>query len=147
KKPERKSCYKGALAGLLLYAECKRKDILPGNADKLIDYFLNRDVFYSTDKTKSFYEDGRYGWRFIDNFFPVESQRMGLPLIVSAMSILGAGNQPAMAEAWALLGQKADADGRMQLEGTLTKQPCSFGKAGQENKWITFYAELAKRYK
>ena len=144
KRPERKSCYKAALGSLLLYAECKRKDILPDNADKLVNYFLKRDVFYSNDKTKTFME-GKYGWRYVDNFFPVEPMRMGLPLIVSALSVLGAGNQPALAEAWEMLKDKEDGFGRLALEGTLTKQPCSFGKVGQPNKWVTFYALLAKK--
>ena len=98
-KPERKSCFKAAIQGLLLYAECKRKNILPDNADKLLDYFLNQDVFYSNDRTKNFNE-GRPGWRFIDNFFPAEPNRTGLPLIVSSLSILGAGNHPALMESW-----------------------------------------------
>jgi len=148
RKPERKSCYKAAIAGLLLYAECKRKNILPDNAENLVNYFLKRDVFYSSDKSKAFYDkDGRVGWRFVDNFFPVEPMRMGLPLIVSALSTLGAGRHPALAEAWEMLKAKEGENGRLKLEGTLTKQPCSFGAVGKENKWMTFYASLAKKDK
>lgn len=148
KKPERKSCYKAAVAALLLYAECKRRGILPGNADALHDYFLRRDVFYSSDKTKTMYPaDGRLGWRFIDNFFPVEPMRMGLPLIVAALSVLGAGRHRALDESWKLLKGKENENGRLCLEGTLTKQPCGFGKLGEENKWMTFYAMLAEKYK
>jgi hypothetical protein len=106
---------------------------------------LKRDVFYSSDKSKAF-TDGRVGWRFIDNFFPVEPMRMGLPLIVSALSVLEAGGDPAMKEVWGLLKDKETENGRLILEGTLTKQPCSFGKAGFENKWMTFYAHLAEKY-
>ena len=150
RKPERKSCYKAAVSGLLLYAECKRKNILPNNSNKLVDYFLKRDVFYSSDKSSSF-KDGRFGWRFIDNFFPVEPMRMGIMQIVSALSILGAGNNHAMNEAWILLKNKENENGRLKLEGTLTKQPCSFGKASSgnkdENKWVTLYAVLAEKYK
>ena len=147
KKPDRKSCYKAALTGLLLYAECKKKNILPDNSDKLVEYFLKRDVFYSSDKSKAFYDkDGRVGWRFVDNFFPAEPMRMGLPLIVSALSVLGAGNHPAMTEAWKFLKDKEDENGRLKLDGTLTKQPCSFGTVGKVNKWVTFYAVLAEKY-
>ena len=42
---------------------------------------------------------------------------------------------------------KQDENGRLKLEGTLTKQPCSFGTVGKENKWITFYALLAEKYR
>ncbi|MDF2700167.1 MAG: hypothetical protein K0Q49_1723 [Haloplasmataceae bacterium] len=146
KKPNRKSCYKATIAGLLLYAECKRKNIFLHNTDKLIDYFLKRDVFYTSDKSKMF-SDGRIGWRFIDNFFPVEPMRMGLPLTVSALSILGVGDHPALMKAWELLKEKTDENGKLSLEGTLVKQPCSFGKVGQENKWVTFYALLAEKYR
>lgn len=147
KKPERKSCYKAAVAGLLLYAECKRKGVLPDNADELIYYFLKRDVFYSSDKSNATFKQGRLGWRFIDNFFPVEPMRMGFPLIISALSILGVGEHPELTESWALLKEKSDENGKLYLEGTLTKQPCNFGKVGQPNKWITFYALLAEKYK
>ena len=148
KKPARKSCYKAAIAGLLLYAECSRKGILPGNAANLADYFLKRNVFYSSDKTKTLYDkNGRFGWRIIDNFFPVEPMRVGLPLIVSALSVLGAGSHPALSEAWEMLREKKDDSGKLHLDGTLTKQPCSFGKSGQSNKWVTFYALLAEKYR
>jgi hypothetical protein len=147
-KPERKSCYKAALHGLLLYNECKRKNVLPENSDKLLNYFLNRDVFYSNDRTVSF-KEGRAdkGWRFIDNFFPAEPIRVGLPLIVSALSILGAGNHSALIESWELLEAKKDRNGRLSLDGTLSKFPYNFGTVGKENKWVTFYALLAEKYR
>jgi hypothetical protein len=138
KNPERKSCYKAAIAGLLLYAECKRKNILPNNAESLINYFLKRDVFYSSDKTKKF-DEGRVGWRFVDNFFPVEPMRMGIPLIVSALSILGAGNNSSVSEAWKMLKEKEDENGILKLEGTLTKQPCSFGRLKIINRIIDIF--------
>ena len=148
KKPERKSCYKAAVAGLLLYAECKFKNILPDNSANLVNYFLKRDIFYSSDKSRTFYDkDGKAGWRFVDNFFPAEPMRMGLPLIVSALAVLGAGNNSAMDESWEMLKNKKNENGRLVLEGTLTKQPCSFGKVGNENKWMTFYALLAEKYR
>ena len=145
KKPERKSCYKATITGLLLYAECKRKGILPSNADIIIDYFLRRDVFYSSDMTKRF-TDEKIGWRFIDNFFPAEPVRVGLPLIVSALAVLGVGSHPAMEKAWELLEEKENDKGKVILEGTLSRQPCNFGAVGEENKWVTFYALLAKKH-
>ena len=71
--------------------------------------------------------------------------RTGLPLILAALAILGAGRDPALARGWDLLADKKNANGRLLLEGTLTRQPVSFGKVGQENKWLTFYALLAER--
>jgi len=145
RKPGRKSCYRAALNSLMLYAECKRADVLPGNANELIEYFLRRSVFYASDRSKSLV-GGKPGWRIIDNFFPVEPMRIGLPLIVAALAILGAGSAPETEEAWTLLREKEDENGRLALEGTLVKQPCSFGKTGQPNKWVTFYAALAEKY-
>ncbi len=145
KRPERKSCYKADVANLLLYAECKRKNIIINNTNQLVEYFIKRDVFYTSDKTR-FILDGRPGWRFIDNFFPVEPMRIGLPLTMSALSILGVGNHPALQKAWEFLNEKTDENGKLVLEGTLTKQPCSFGKVGQPNKWVSFYALLAEKY-
>jgi hypothetical protein len=148
RKPDRKSCYKAAVTGMLLYAECKRKNILPGNSDKLVEYFLKRDVFYSADKSKAFFDkDGKVGWRFVDNFYPAEPMRIGIPLIMSGLSVLGAGSHPALTEAWDMLKAKEDENGKLKLEGTLTKQPCSFGPVGKANKWVTFYAVLAEKHR
>ena len=141
KKPARKSCYKASVSGLLLYAECKRKNILPANADDLINYFLKRDVFYSSDKIQSFIDkDGT------PKGFPGDLMKMGIPLIVSALSILGAGNHPALQKAWKMLNERKGENDRFRLDG-LAKQPGIYGKDGRENKWATFYAVLAKTYR
>lgn len=146
KKPDRKSCYKATVAALLLYAECKRKGMILEGTESLLQYFINRDIFYDSSKTKLVI-DTKPGWRNIDNFFPVEPMRIGLPLIMSALSILGIGNHAAVTRGWSYLYEKADESGRYMLEGTLTKQPCAFGKVGQTNKWVTFYALLAEKYR
>ncbi|MCL2217244.1 MAG: hypothetical protein FWB91_09545 [Defluviitaleaceae bacterium] len=138
KKPNRKSCYKAAVPGLLLYAECKRKNILPQNANKLIDYFLNRDVFYTSDKTENlfFHKDG----------VSPKFSKFGVPLIVYALSVLGVGNFPALHNAWEMIKDREGENGRLRLDGS-AKQPGVFGKDGHENKWATFYAVLAEKYK
>ena len=147
KKPNRKGCYKASVAALLMYGECRRKGVMLPNTDKLLHYFLKRDVFYTSgDKTKLL-SDMRPGWRPIDNFFPVESMRIRLPLIVLALCVLGVGNHPALARAWEYLESKKNENGRWVLEGTLTRQPCKFGKVGEENKWVTLYALLAGKYR
>lgn len=145
KKPQRKSCYKASLDALLLFAECRRKGIILDGTSELIQYFTKRDVFYSSDHS-TLLGDSKQGWRYIDNFFPVEPLRMGLPLIVSALAILGVGEHTALKKAWNFLNEKETEEGQFILEGTLSKQPCSFGKVGQPNKWISFYAQLAKKY-
>ena len=145
KKPGRKSCYKASVAGLLLYASCKQKGIVFKNTGNLTEYFLKRDVFYTSDKS-NLLADGKEGWRYIDNFFPVESMRIGLPLIVSSLSILGAGKAKGTERAWDLLMSKKSNEGKLILDGTLSKQPFSFGKVGQANKWLTFYMLLSEKY-
>ncbi len=147
KRPDRKGCYKASVAALLLYAECKRQGIPLLGCEQLVEYFLKRDVFFSSGDKAKLLLDGKPGWRSVDNFFPVETMRIGLPLIVSALSILGAGNQPSLERAWEYLARKKNQDGRLALEGTLTKQPCKFGKVGDENQWVTFYALLAEKYR
>jgi hypothetical protein len=147
KRPGRRSCYKAALAALLLYAECKlRNTPLPGS-EGLLDYFLKRDVFYDSESKTQLLLDGNPGWRSIDNFFPVETMRIGLPLTMAALAVLGVGSHPALSRAWAILEQKKQPNGRFLLEGTLTRQPCKFGSVGEENKWVTFYAMFAQKYR
>jgi hypothetical protein len=146
-KPNRKGCYKASIAALLLYSECRRNGIILANSDQLVAYFLKRDVFYSTNDKDRLLLEERPGWRSIDNFFPVETMRIGLPLIVAALCILGAGEEPSLRRAWELLEGKRNANGRLVLEATLSKQPCKFGKVGEENRWVTFYALLAENYK
>jgi hypothetical protein len=145
-RPARKSCFRAALAALLLYAECARQGTALPGADRLVDYFLRRDVFYHGEGLATLVVDGRPGWRAIDTFFPVEAMRIGLPLTLAALAVLGAGREPALDRAWALLAEKRNARGWYILEGTLAKQPCKWGKVGQENDWITFYALLAEKY-
>jgi hypothetical protein len=142
KRPGRKSCYKACVAALLLHAECTLKGVsLPG-AGELAKYFMSRDVFYRSDR-EALVLEGRPGWRSIDSFFPPEPMRVGLEQIVAALAALGAAHHPAMERAWALLEGKIGSDGRVVLEGTLSRQPCSFGKVGAANGWLTLYAALA----
>lgn len=73
--------------------------------------------------------------------------RIGLPLILAALSVLGAGNHQAVSGAWELLERKKNEAGRLVLEGTLSRQPLSFGAVGKENKIVTLYAALAEKYR
>ncbi|NLG28343.1 MAG: hypothetical protein GX557_10555 [Chloroflexi bacterium] len=68
---------------------------------------------------------------------------MGLPMLLFALATLGAGNAPEMDEGWDLLARKRDAEGRVLLEGTLTKSYLPKERVGQPSKWATLYACLA----
>jgi len=141
KKPERKSCYKAAVSGLLLYAACKRKNISLPNTDNLVNYFIKRGVFYSTDKTHVFID--QHG---VPKGFPSILMKIGIPLFISALSILGAGNNPGLQEVWAMMKEKEDENGRFKQEGA-SAQVGFLGKDGHENRWSTFYALLAEKYR
>jgi len=139
KKPKRKSCYKAAADALFLYAECKRKNILPDNAKALTNYFLEREVFYSTDKVKSFID--MHG--VPKGFGPM---KIGIPLFMASLSILGEGNNPVLNKTWAMMEERKNKQGRFRAEGAASL-PGIFGKDGHENKWSTFYALLAEKYR
>lgn len=138
RKPSRKSCYKAAVPALFLYAECKRKNIMLPNTDNLVNYFMKRDVFFSSDKKENlfFFKDGS----------SPKFSKFGVPLIVSALSILGRGNDKALQKAWIILKERENENGRLRLDGS-AKSSGFFGKDGYENKWATFYALLAEKYR
>lgn len=146
KKRDRKSCYKASVAGLSLYGACYQKGMILQGKDRLVNYFMSRNVFYKSN-TNELVVDNKVGWRSIDNFFPVEPMRIGIPIIMSSLCILSSGSHKDMDDAWQIWENKKDEQGRMSLDGTLSKQPCSFGAVGKVNKWVTFYYELAQKHR
>ena len=142
-RSDRKSCFRASVAALLLYAACAQHEITLNEHEPTRLYFLARDVFLTSDRSNHVV-DARPGWRYVDNFFPPEPMRVGLPLIVHALAVLGDGSHPGVQAAWSILNEKPDEHGRLSLEGTLSKQPVSFGAVGKPNKWMTFYYEAAR---
>ena len=144
-----KSCYKADVHALFFIAECKKKGIDVTAFQSLIDYFLNRNLFYrSTDKT-TLVIGGREGWRTIDTFYPFEPMRVGIQNVVEAFCALGYGNDERLKEAWSLLCNHKDGTGKVILKGTLTKSylPKTREKEGKTSKWVTFYTLLAEQEK
>lgn len=144
-----KSCYKADIHALFFIAECKKKGIDVTAFQPLIDYFLNRNLFYrSTDKTQLVI-GGREGWRTIDTFYPFEPMRVGLQNVVEAFCALGYGHDELLKEAWNLLQDHKDETGKVILKGTLTKSylPKTREKEGKPSKWVTFYTLLAEQEK
>jgi len=78
-----------------------------------------------------------------DAFFPVEVQRVGLPVLLEALATLGAGRALELQEAWQLLDGKTDDQGRVRLDGTLAKSYLSRERVGKPSKWATLYASPA----
>jgi hypothetical protein len=142
-----KSCMKANMHILLMLAKYKKQGFELEYSNRIIDYFLNRRVFYRSDEPDRLVLPYRTGKRMIDNFFPAELFRVGLPQLLYAFSVLGAGNEPELQPAWELLENKKDQDGRYILEGTLPKSYLPRERVGKASKWITLYALLAKKYK
>jgi hypothetical protein len=58
---------------------------------------------------------------------------------------MGFGSDERLQAAWKLQEGKADSIGRHRLDWTPTQCPWMAGKRGELNKWITFYAEAARK--
>ena len=139
-----KSCIKVNMHGLLLAAELKKRGIENAGNEKLIRYFLKRRLFYRMDKPDRLVLN-QPGRRMTDVFFPQEYFHVGLPLLLEALTTLGAGEAAELDEAWNLLETKKDRDGKIPLEGTLPGNNAYLPKerVGKPSKWGTLYAYLA----
>ena len=142
-----KSCMKDNMNVLLMLAECKKQGFEFEYTARFLSYFMKRRVFYRSNSLDTLVLSDRPGKRMIDNFFPAEPFRMGLPHLLYAFSVLGAGNRPELKEAWQLLESKKDREGQSLLEGTLAKSYLPKERVGKPSKWVTMYAMLAEKYR
>ncbi len=135
-----KSCMRAAMHGLLLAGELKKRGLYFSGSEQLIQYFLKRRLFYRTDNPTQVVIK-----HMNEVFFPIEYFYVGLPLLLDALAALGAGEATELQEAWSLLEQKRDRDGRILLEGTLPANKAYLPKerVGKPSKWGTLYACLA----
>ena len=140
-----KSCMKDNTNALLMLAECKKHGMVLPCTDKLLHYFMRRRIFYRSDSPDTLVLEDRPGKRMTDNYFPAEPSRVGLPQLLYAFSVLGAGNRPELREAWRLLNDKKDGEGKYPLEGTMAKSYLPKERVGRPSKWATLYALLAER--
>lgn len=138
-----KSCMKSNMHALLLLAEMKKRGISFVGTDKLIQYFLRRRLFYRMDSPTRLVLHSRPGLRTTDAFFPIEGMRVGLPMLLHALSVLGAGRATELQEAWDILEAKRDEQGRVKLEGNITKSSLPKERVGRPGKWVTLYTLLA----
>jgi len=141
-----KSCVKDNMYALMAFAECKKKGIKISNENRLINYFWNHNLFYRTDNPETLMLNVREGWRTIDTFYPFEAMRIGIQNIIESFCVLGYGKDEKLKEAWNILENKKDKDGKYILEGTLSKSYLPKEKIGKPSKWVTFYTLLAKKY-
>ncbi len=142
-----KSCYKADLHALMFFAECKKNRININDFQPLIDYFLNRNIFYKTTEPDALVLGGREGWRTVDTFYPFEVMRVGIQNVVEAFAALGYGNDERLKEAWGLLCRCRDETGKILLKGTLTKSYLPKERVGKPSKWVTFYTLLAEQHR
>ena len=140
-----KSCIRAAMHGLLLAGELRKQGLHFDGFEQLIGYFLKRRLFYRTDNPAQLVLNDHPGRRMTDVFFPSEYFRVGLPVLLDALAVLGAGQALELCEAWRLLDEKKDQHGRVLLEGTLPLKKSYLPKerVGKPSKWGTLYACLA----
>lgn len=127
---------------LLLTSEMVKKGIACPQIEGITDYFLSRDVLYRHDNPERVVVSAM-GM----TFHPPVCTRIGLHMILYALSILGKGNDPGCERAWELLDSKCDDDGKYILDNSLTKPYIKIEKPGKPSKWVTFYALLAQKEK
>lgn len=142
-----KSCYKANIYALMFLAECKKQNVDIDFGQSLINYFLNRNVFYKSANPTEIIMNGRVGLRIIDTFHPFEPMRVGIHNVIEAFSALGYGNDERLKEAWDFLYNHKSDDGKMIIAQTLTKSYLPKERAGKESKWVTFYTLLAEKNK
>jgi len=134
-------CYRQTTTHLLLAAELKKKGIILPQFEQLISFYLNHDVVFRLDNKDDFIIKEKAG-----TFYPFDAVKMGLQMIMYGLSVLGVANNPHCEDAWVLLENKKDAEGRYVLEKSFSKPYFNVGKIGKQNKWVTLYVLLAKKY-
>jgi hypothetical protein len=130
-----KSCIRGSKSVLMLFAELPELWDTP-QCQNLLTYFLERKVFY---RRNNFAEFVKGEPRLIYPFY-WEFDLLGVLL---ALSKMGYGNHPEVADAWKFLDDKMNEDGTFNLDWTMPKCVFKVGKKGELNKWVTFNAYLA----
>ncbi len=144
KKPNvpHKSCFQMTTSFLLLTEEMFKKGMDCPQAEGIINYFLGRDVLYRHDNSSIVIKQ-----EMGTTFHPPVCTRIGLHMILCALSILGKGNAPECKRAWETLDSRRCDDGKYILDGSLTKPYIKTEKPEKVNKWVTFYALLAEKYR
>jgi hypothetical protein len=135
-----KSCIRGSVKTLLAFSD------LPqywkhDRIEKLVDYFLRRDGIY---KTTNLYEFVNEDMERIS--FPI-TWRANVFEILLSLSKMGYGKNDRLERAWKILNTKRDNKGRYLLDWTPEQSPWKVGKRNEVNKWVTFYAYLAHKFK
>ena len=110
------------------------------NKDELLHYFIKRNIFYRTDNMEQPMVD-----IMTETFFPADPIKIGVHYIIYALKVLGC--QPeseVMKEGYRILDKYKLSDGRYIISDFKSVPAFKPGNKSEANKWITFYAYMAK---
>ena len=139
RKPH-KSCARLTVEYLLLVAELHLLGYTTDCESKLVHYFTKRNIFYRTDDMKTPMVDVMLG-----TFYPPDPIKIGAHQIVYALRLLGcAPESEAMQAGYKVLDQHRLANGRYVLTASKSVPAFKVGNVGEENKWVTLYAYMAR---
>ena len=139
KKPH-KSCARLTVEYLLLAAELHLLGYEPGCGEALVHYFTKRNIFYRTDDMKTPMVDVMLG-----TFYPPDPIKIGAHQIVYALRALGCATESeAMRAGYNVLDRHRLENGRYVLTASKSVPAFKAGNVGEENKWVTLYAYMAR---
>ncbi|MBO4844762.1 MAG: hypothetical protein J5525_00390 [Lachnospiraceae bacterium] len=139
KKPH-KSCARLTVEYLLLVAELYSQGYEMECRDALVRYFTKRNIFYRTDDMKTPMVDVMTG-----TFYPPDPIKIGAHMIIYALRVLGCEpTSEAMQAGYKVLDQHRLENGRYVLTASKSVPAFKAGNVGEENKWVTLYAYMAR---
>ncbi len=140
RKPH-KSCARLTVEYLLLAAELLLKGYRMECESALVYYFTKRNIFYQTDDMKTPMVDVMLG-----TFYPPDPIKIGAHMIVYALRALGcAPESKAMQAGYQVLDLHRLESGRYVLTASKSVPAFKAGNVGEENKWVTLYAYMARQ--
>ena len=139
RKPH-KSCARLTVEYLLLVAELHLLGYRMDCENKLVHYFMKRNIFYRTDDMKTPMVDVMLG-----TFYPSDPIKVGAQNILYALRVLGCKpDSEAMQAGYKVLNQYRTENGRYILTASKSVPAFKAGNVGEENKWVTLYAYMAQ---
>ena len=139
KKPH-KSCARLTVEYLLLVAELHLRGFKPECEDALVHYFTKRNIFYRTDDMKTPMVEV-----MLSTFYPPDPIKIGAHMIVYALRVLGCDPESeAMQAGYKVLDEHKTDNGKYILTASKSVPAFKAGNVGEENKWVTLYANLAR---
>ena len=139
KKPH-KSCARLTVEYLLLVAELHLRGFKPECEDALVHYFTKRNIFYRTDDMKTPMVEV-----MLSTFYPPDPIKIGAHMIVYALRVLGCEPESeAMKAGYKVLDEHKTDNGKYILTASKSVPAFKAGNVGEENKWVTLYANLAR---